>query len=73
MEHQMEEINQSLAELWDAATALPDLIEKASSTLPVENAKPIIAAIEANASIIDAIEAKWGKDVWDRHGKSRTE
>jgi hypothetical protein len=39
MDH-IEEVNQSLVELWDAATALHDLIEKASSTLPVENAKP---------------------------------
>ncbi len=68
----MEEINEALIELWDAATALHDLIEKASSTLPAENAKPIIAAI-ANVSIIEAIEARWGKDVWERHSKSRTE
>jgi hypothetical protein len=46
-----------------------DLIEKASSTM---NARPIIAAIEANVSIIEAIEARWGKDVWERHRKSRT-
>src|SRR5215831_4524690 len=57
----MEEINQSLAELWDAATALHDLIEKAASILPVENARPII----------EAIETRWGKDVWERHRKSR--
>jgi hypothetical protein len=69
---QMEDINQSLAELWDAATALHDLVEKASSTLPAENARPIVAAIGANASIIEAIEARWGKDVWERHRKSRT-
>jgi len=67
---QMEEVNQSLAELWDAAMALRDLIAKASSTLPAENARPIIAAIEANASIIDAIEARWGKDVWERHRRN---
>jgi hypothetical protein len=49
----MEEVNQSLVELFDAATALHDAIEKA---------KPII----------EAIEACWGKDVWERHRKSRT-
>ena len=65
------EVNQSLIELWDAAMALHDLIEKAASILPVENARPIIAAIEANAPIIEAIEARWGKDVWERHRKSR--
>jgi hypothetical protein len=68
----MEEVNQSLTELWDAATALHDLIKKASSILAVERAKPIIAAIEANAPIIEAIEVRWGKDVWERHRKSRT-
>jgi transcription antitermination factor NusG len=67
----MEEVTQSLTELWDAATAAHDLIEKAASILPVENAKPIIAAIEANAPIIEAIEARWGEDVWERHRKSR--
>jgi hypothetical protein len=65
------EVNESLSQLWDGATALRDLIEKASSILPGENARPIIAAIEANASIIEAIEARWGKDVWDRHRKSQ--
>ena len=40
-----EEVNQSLTELWDAATALRDVVEKA---------KPII----------EAIEARLGKDVW---------
>jgi hypothetical protein len=64
-------VNKSLIELWDAATALHDLIEKAASFLPVGNAKPIIAAIEANASIIEAIEARWGKDVWERHENRR--
>jgi hypothetical protein len=53
MDH-IEEVNQSLIELWDAALALHDLAEKA---------KPII----------DAIEARWGKDVWERHRKSRPE
>jgi hypothetical protein len=48
----IEEVNQSLTELWDAALALHDLAEKA---------KPII----------EAIEARWGKDVWERHRKSR--
>jgi hypothetical protein len=60
-------VNKSLIDLWDAATALHDLIEKATSIFPVENAKPIIAAIEANASIIEAIEVRWGKDIWERH------
>jgi hypothetical protein len=64
-------VNRSLIELWDAATALRDLIEKATSILPVGDAKPIIAAIEANASIIEAIEARWGKDVWERHRNRR--
>jgi dephospho-CoA kinase len=50
----MEEINQALAELVDAASVLRDAVEKA---------KPII----------EAIEARWGKDVWERHRKSRTE
>lgn len=67
------EVNQSLIELWDAATALHDLIEKATSILPAEKAGPIIAAIEANASIIEAIEARWGKDVWERHRNRRKE
>jgi transcription antitermination factor NusG len=71
MSNYAEEVNKSLTELWDAATALHDLIEKASSTPPVQNAKPIIAAIEANAAIIEAIEARWGRDVWERHRKSR--
>jgi hypothetical protein len=71
MSDDVREVNESLMELWDAAMALRDLIEKASSTLPAENAKPIIAAIEASASIIEAIEACWGKDVWERHRKSR--
>jgi hypothetical protein len=66
----VEEVNQSLVELWDAATALHDLIEKAASILPVEKAKPIIAAIEANAPII---EARWGKDVRERHQASKEE
>jgi hypothetical protein len=48
----MEEINQSLAELFDAATALRDAVEKA---------KPLI----------EAIEARWGKDVWERHRGSK--
>ena len=46
----MEEVNQSLVELFDAATALREAVEKA---------KPLI-------------EARWGKDVWERHRKSRT-
>jgi hypothetical protein len=50
----MEEVNQSLVELFDAATALRESVERA---------KPII----------EAIEARWGKDVWERHRKSRTE
>jgi hypothetical protein len=66
-----DDANKPLIELWDAATALHDLIEKAASILPVGNAKPIIAAIEANASIIEAIEARWGKDIWERHRNRR--
>ena len=73
MSDHAKEVNQSLIELWDAATALHDLMENDTSILPVENAKPIIAAIEANASIIEAIEARWGKDVWERHRNSRKE
>jgi hypothetical protein len=41
------DVNKSLIELWDAATALHDLIEKATSIRPGEKAKPIIAAIQA--------------------------
>jgi hypothetical protein len=66
-----DDVNKSLIELWDAATALHDLIEKAASIIPVEKAKPIIAAIEANASIIEAIEVRWGKDIWERHRNRR--
>jgi hypothetical protein len=51
MDH-IEEVNQSLTELLDAATALHDAVEKA---------KPMI----------EAIEARWGKDVWERHRKGR--
>jgi hypothetical protein len=43
-----EEVHQSLRELFDAAKALKEAVEKA---------KPII----------EAIEARWGKDVWERH------
>jgi hypothetical protein len=50
---------------------LHDLIEKVTSIVPVENTKPITAAIEANAPIIETIEARWGKDVWERHRKNR--
>jgi uncharacterized protein (DUF4213/DUF364 family) len=71
-DHVEKEVNQSLIELWDAATALHDLIEKATSIRPMEKAKLIIAAIEANAPIIEAIEARWGKDVWEKH-RSRKE
>jgi hypothetical protein len=49
--------------LWDAATALRDLVEKAKS-IP---GWAIIDGIKANTPIIEAIEARWGKDVWDRH------
>lgn len=73
MSDHAKEVNQSLIELWDAATALHDLIEKATSILPIESAKPIIAAIEANAAIIEAIEARWGKDIWERHRNRRKE
>jgi hypothetical protein len=48
----MEEINQSLTELFDAATAPREAVGKA---------KPII----------EAIEARWGKDVWELHRRSR--
>jgi hypothetical protein len=58
---EIEEVNQSLVELWDAATALHDLVEKGKSIMPIEKAKPII----------EAIEARWGKDVWERHQRSR--
>jgi hypothetical protein len=50
MDH-IEEVNQSLTELLDAATALHDAVEKA---------KPMI----------EAIEARWGKDVWERHRRN---
>jgi hypothetical protein len=53
MDH-IEEVNQSLTELLDAALALRDAVERA---------KPII----------EAIETRWGKDVWERHRKSRPE
>jgi hypothetical protein len=29
-------------------------------------------AVEKAKPIIEAIEARWGKDVWERHRKSRT-
>jgi hypothetical protein len=29
-------------------------------------------AVERANPIIEAIEARWGKDVWERHRKSRT-
>ncbi len=67
------DVNKSLIELWDAATALHDLIERATSMLPGEKAKPIIAAIQANASIIEAIEARWGEQIWERHRNRRKE
>jgi hypothetical protein len=40
-------VNKSLIELWDAATALHDVVEKAKSILPTQNAKPLLDAIEA--------------------------
>jgi hypothetical protein len=43
-------VNKSLIELWDAATALHDLLEKAASIFPVEHTKPIIAAIASSVS-----------------------
>jgi hypothetical protein len=50
----MEEINQSIVELFDAETGLREAVEKA---------RPMI----------ETIEARWGKDVWERHQKRRTE
>jgi hypothetical protein len=64
----IEEVNQSLTELWDAATALYEPIEQAKSTNPVERAESIIKAIEARKPVIEAIEARWGKDVWWKGG-----
>jgi hypothetical protein len=40
-------VNKSLIELWHAATALHDVIEKAKLIPPSRKAKPLLDAIEA--------------------------
>ena len=58
-----------LLQLWDAATAFRDLVEKAKS-IP---GWVIIDGIQKAKPIIEAIEARWGKDVWEGHRNSRKE
>jgi hypothetical protein len=48
-------VNKSLIELWDAATALHDVVEKAKSIPPSRKAKPLLDAIEASRPFIDAV------------------
>jgi hypothetical protein len=66
-------VNKSLIELWDAATALHDLVEKARSMLPAQQAKPLLDAIEASRPFVKAVEARWGEHIWERHRKRREE
>jgi hypothetical protein len=68
-----ERVNKSLVELWDAATALHDVVEKAKSILPEEKAKPLLDEIEASRPFIEAVEARWGKHIWEAHRKRREE
>ena len=66
-------VNKSLIELWDAATALRDLVEKAKSIQPAEKAKPLLETIEASRPFIEAVEARWGEHIWERHRNRRKE
>jgi hypothetical protein len=66
-------VNKSLIELWDAATALHDVVETAKSILPAQKAKPLLDAIEASRPFIEAVEARWGEHIWERHRKRREE
>ena len=66
-------VNKSLIELWDAATALHDVVEKAKSIQPTQKAKPLLDAIEASRPFIEAVEARWGGHIWERHRKRREE
>jgi hypothetical protein len=66
-------VNKSLIELWDAATALHDLVEKAGPMLPAQRAKPLLDAIEARRPFVKALEARWGEHIWERHRKRREE
>ncbi len=52
-------VNKSLIELWDAATALHDLVEKARSMLPAQQANSLLDAIEASRPFVKAVEARW--------------
>ena len=66
-------VNKSLIELWDAAAALRDVVEKAKSIPPTQKAKPLLDAIEASRPFIEAVEARWGEHIWERHRKRREE
>jgi hypothetical protein len=66
-------VNKSLIELWDAVTALHDVVEKAKSIEPTQEAEPLLDAIEASRPFIEAIEARWGEHIWERHRKRREE
>ena len=66
-------INKPLIELWDAATALRDVVEKAKSIQPTQKAKPLLDAIEASRLFIETIEARWGEHIWEAHRKRREE
>jgi hypothetical protein len=65
--------NKALIELWDAATALHDVVEKAKSIPPSRKAKPLLDYIEASRPFIEAVEARWGEHIWERHRKRREE
>jgi hypothetical protein len=66
-------VNKSLIELWDAATALRDVVEKAKSILPAQKAKPLLDAIEASRPFVEAVETRWGEQIWELHRKRREE
>ena len=66
-------VNKSLIELWDAATALRDVVEKAKSIQPTQKAEPLLDAIEASRQFVEAVEARWGEEIWERHRKRREE
>jgi hypothetical protein len=69
----MSYVNKSLIELWDAAAALRDVVEKAKSILPAQKAEPLLDVIEASRPFIEAVEARWGEHIWERHRKRREE
>jgi hypothetical protein len=66
-------VNKSLIELWDAATALHDVVEKTKSIPPAGNAKPLLDAIDASRPFVEAVEARWGEHIWERHRNRRKE